>query len=125
MFIHTPLDNLVVSTGFAVLTPKYIPPTYLYAWVTTDQFVDYLVYNADGSAYPAVSPSRFYDAAIFLPTAGALQKFEQLVSLIRDLIFQNDEASRTLTSLRDTLLPRLLSGEIRVKDAEKEVEAVM
>jgi type I restriction enzyme S subunit len=33
------------------------------------------------------------------------------------------EESRTLTVLRDTLLPKLLSGEIRVRDAEKAVEA--
>jgi len=32
---------------------------------------------------------------------------------------RNNEESRTLTALRDTLLPKLISGEIRVKDAER------
>jgi len=122
LFIHTPQDNLVVSTGFAVLTPKSIPPTFLYTWVTTDQFVDYLTYSADGSAYPAVLPSRFSDAIILLPALCVLQKFEQLISPMFSHIFQNNEESQTLATLRDTLLPKLLSGEIRVKDAEKEVE---
>jgi type I restriction enzyme, S subunit len=124
-FIHTPLENLVVSTGFAVLTPKSIPSTYLYTWVTTDQFVDYLVYNSDGSAYPAVLSSRFSESIMLLPKVHVLQKFDEMLSPMRNLIFQNDEESQTLTALRDTLLPKLLSGEIRVKDAERAVEAAV
>jgi len=125
LFIHTPQNNLVVSTGFAVLTPKSIPATYLYAWMTTDQFVDYLIYNADGSAYPAVLPDRFSNANMLLPVPRILQKFEQIVSPMRSLIFQNDEESQTLAALRDTLLPKLLSGELRVGEAEKEVGAIL
>jgi type I restriction enzyme S subunit len=117
LFIHNPEDNLVVSTGFAVLTPRSIPPSYLYAWVTTDQFVDYLAYNADGSAYPAVLPDRFADGIILLPPAQILQEFERQVGPIRELIAQNEDESRTLAAIRDALLPKLLSGEIRVKDA--------
>jgi type I restriction enzyme, S subunit len=122
LFIHTPLENLVVSTGFIVLSPKAIPPSYLYAWVTTDEFVDYLVLNADGSAYPAVRPDRFSDAQILLPVKAILDKFDQQVSSMRDKIIQNERESTVLKSIRDALLPKLLSGEIRVKDAEKVVE---
>jgi len=123
LFIHSPENNLVVSTGFAVLTPRSIPPSYLYAWVTTDQFVDYLAYNADGSAYPAVRPDRFTDAIILLPPTRVLQEFEQQAGPMRGRVAQNERESRTLAAIRDALLPRLLSGEIRVKDVEKFVEA--
>ena len=118
LFIHNPADNLVVSTGFAVLTPCSIPPSYLYAWTTTDEFVDYLAYNADGSAYPAVLPNRFADALVLLPPAQLLQRYEQQVGPIRNLISQNELGSRTLASIRDALLPKLLSGEVRVGKAE-------
>jgi type I restriction enzyme S subunit len=37
----------------------------------------------------------------------------------------NIHESRTLAALRDTLLPKLISGELRVKDAEKRVEALV
>ena len=40
------------------------------------------------------------------------------------LIHNNQSESRTLATLRDTLLPKLLSGEIRLRDAERAVEAV-
>jgi len=124
LFIHTPPENLVVSTGFIVLSPQAIPPSYLYAWVTTDEFVDYLVFNADGSAYPAVRPDRFSDAQILIPLKAILDKFEQQVESMRDKIIQNERESRVLASIRDALLPKLLSGEIRVQDAETVVEAV-
>jgi type I restriction enzyme S subunit len=119
LFIHDPAPNLVVSTGFAVLTPKDVPPSYLYAWVTTDAFVEYLSYSADGSAYPAVRPDRFSDAEMLLPSQPILGKFEQCVAPMHGRIAHNERESRTLAAIRDALLPKLLAGEIRVKDAEK------
>lgn len=125
LFIHTPPQNLVVSTGFIVLSPEAIPPSYLYAWVTTDDFVDYLAFNADGSAYPAVRPDRFSDAQILIPLKPILNKFEEQASSIRDKIIQNERESIVLASIRDALLPKLLSGEIRISltlDLPSEVE---
>ncbi len=124
LFIHTPPENLVVSTGFIVLSPKAIPPSYLYAWVMTDEFVDYLVFNADGSAYPAVRPDRFSNAQILIPLKATLDRFEQQAGSMRDKIIQNERESTVLASIRDALLPKLLSGEIRIQDAETVVEGV-
>lgn len=119
LYINDPVENLVVSTGFVVLTPRLIPPTYLYAWVTTDTFVDYLAYNADGSAYPAVLPGRFASASILVPPDAVLDAFEDIVGTSRVRVACACEESRTLAALRDALLPRLISGELRVKDAER------
>jgi type I restriction enzyme S subunit len=118
LFIHRPPADLVVSTGFAVLTPKGVAPSYLYAWVTTDEFVDYLTNRADGSAYPAVRPDDFARAEILVPDAQSMQRFEDTVGPMRSLIAQNEQECRTLADLRDTLLPKLMSGEVRVTDIE-------
>jgi type I restriction enzyme S subunit len=115
LFIYNPTPNLVVSTGFAVLTPKQVSRTYLFEWVTTEDFVEYLSYNADGSAYPAVRPERFSEAEILLPPLALLDRFEQVAGPMRDKIAHNDRESRTLAAIRDALLPKLISGEIRVK----------
>jgi type I restriction enzyme S subunit len=114
LFINNPVENLVVSTGFAVLSPCYVPPSYLYAWATTDDFVEYLTFNADGSAYPAVLPERFAQAEVLVPTKELLDVFESLVGPFRDRIAHNARESIALAATRDSLLPRLLSGEIRV-----------
>lgn len=122
LFIHTPPENLVVSTGFAVLTPRLVPACYLYAAVTTDQFVDYLSYAADGSAYPAVLPGRFEDAPVLFPAQHVLLAFERQVAGLRDQIAINDREARSVAQTRDALLPKLLSGEIWARSMKKPVE---
>lgn len=122
LFIHHPDETMVVSTGFAVLTPKLVPPCYLYAWVTTDDFVDYLSYNADGSAYPAVRPDRFAAASILLPSQPVLDQFEAIVDRLRDRIATNERESLALAETRDALLPRLLSGELDVSRARQSMK---
>ncbi len=60
---------------------------------------------------------------VSLAEAG-FQSSENLVSSLYDQIQNNFDEVRTLTSLRDTLLPRLISGKLRIPDAEGLVEAV-
>ena len=119
LFIHQPAENLVISTGFVVLSPRLVTPSFLYTWVTTDQFVEYLSFNADGSAYPAVRPEHFAQAEILMPSESVLKAFEQTVSSLRDKIAGNELESRTLAAIRDALLPGLLSGKIVLEDANE------
>lgn len=114
LYISNPKENVVVSTGFVVLTPEKIPPSYLYSFVTTDFFIDYLISNADGSAYPAVLPIVFARAEILLPPDDLLTEFHQLVDPVREKIALNDIENKVLNELRDTLLPKLMSGQVRV-----------
>ena len=114
LFIQNPKENLVVSTGFIVLSPQKIPPSYLYSWVTTEAFVDYLTANADGSTYPAVRADHFGDAEVLLPSQEILAEFEKILAPMRAQMHVNDEQSRTLAQIRDALLPKLMSREIKV-----------
>ena len=68
------IDNVIASTGFAVLRPKIYNPLYIYYMVTDDSINDYLVKNASGSSYPAVNPSIFETIKIKIP------KNKQLIS---------------------------------------------
>lgn len=122
LFIVHPPDHLVVSTGFAVLTPRRVPSAFLYFSVTTDDFVDYLAANADGSAYPAVRSDHFEHASIAVPSEDIVREFETAVRPMLNRIAHNERESRTLAELRDTLLPKLISGELRVRDAEAAVD---
>ena len=114
LFICNPSDNLVVSTGFAVLTPKNIPPSFLYFFTTTEQFINYLVSNAEGSAYPAVSADRFAEIDFSIPPEKKLAEFENIVNPMLTKISENEKESQTLTELRDWLLPMLMNGQVRV-----------
>ncbi len=119
LLIHYPEPNWVVSTGFAVLTPKK-SASFVYLWVTTDEFVDYLTAHAEGSAYPAVRPDSFVQAAVVVPPSESLEAFEKLTRPMLERCGHNERESRTLAAIRDALLPKLLSGEIRVRPVRSE-----
>jgi len=114
--IHKLAPNVVVSTGFVVLTPLEVPSSFLYAHTTTDAFVDYLTSNADGSAYPAVRPDTFAKAKVIVPPKSVLESFDEIVAPLYDLAHENEDESRTLIETRNFLLPQLLSGEVEVQD---------
>lgn len=113
-----PEPDLVVSTGFAVLTPVSIGPSFLYGVTERSEFVDYLVSVAEGSAYPAVRAERFSEALVPLPSQSTLASFEELTMPLRRYAGAALNESRELAALRDTLLPPLLSGELRLRDAK-------
>ena len=114
--ILSPPPDLVVSTGFAVLTPTRIGPSLLYALTDRDEFVDYLVSNADGSAYPAVRADRILEAPLPLPSPEDSMAYEAMTMPIRRCAFAAQEESAVLSEIRDALLPELVSGHIRIRD---------
>lgn len=116
--------EIVVSTGFAVLTPTKVGPAFLYEVTKRDEFVQYLESVAEGSAYPAVRTERFERAIIPLPPEPSLARFEAEAIALRRRIHSAQIESRALTQLRDTLLPRLMSGKIRVREVEKVLDEV-
>lgn len=109
-----PQSDVVVSTGFAVLTAHSVPFSYLYFATTSDEFAAYLTNRATGAAYPAVSSKDFEDAPLLCPSADVLQRFDEkclpILELRSKLILQNAH----LLEARDALLPKIMSGELAV-----------
>lgn len=114
--------ELVFSTGLAVLSPRTVGPALLYEVTRTSEFQSYLESVAEGSAYPAVQADRFKQAPASLPVPDECEKFEAEAMNLRLRAHQATVESRTLATLRDTLLPQLMSGKLRVRDAERIVE---
>ena len=109
-----PGDLDVVSTGFTVLTATRVPCTWLYMFVTTDNFVSHLVNHATGAGYPAVRPEDFERAALPLPPKVLLDHFHEAVEPNLRLICKLDQQNHKLAQARDLLLPRLMNGEVAV-----------
>lgn len=70
-----------------------------------------------GSAVPSMTTTVLNALEIVLPSDDALASFEESVSPMFHQIKANDEQSNRLAAIRDTLLPRLMSGEIDVREA--------
>ena len=112
--IWHPFENLIASTGFAVISPTSLPTSFLYQTVTHDSFVGYLENHAKGATYPAVVASDFERAEVLAPSSALVSAFnefaEPILSQAHCLRLQNQK----LRTARDLLLPRLMSGEIVV-----------
>ncbi|GLB68747.1 restriction endonuclease subunit S [Arthrobacter mangrovi] len=115
---------LVGSTGLAVLSPVKVGFAYLYEITRLPQFTAYLENVAEGSAYPAVRADRFADALVPLLPVEARNEFESLAAPMREHIHSLTEENMRLDATRDALLPKLMSGKLRVKDAETMVDDV-
>jgi type I restriction enzyme S subunit len=107
--------GLTGSTGFAVLQlEKEHFIEFIYCAVTSTENIDKLQTLADGGAYPAIRPEVVTQQGVVFPNETLISLFSSYsVGLFR-MYSQNDLEMNTLTSTRDTLIPKLLSGELAV-----------
>lgn len=84
------------------------------------KFIFYFVKGLDlasmnvGSAVPSMTTEVLNNLPIDIPSDTVLEKFEQTLAPLYSKLKANQTQIRTLTALRDTLLPKLMSGEVRV-----------
>lgn len=76
-------------------------------------------YEGEGTVFGAINKEAFHGLPVFVPPDTLIRTFEGLVSPVDDRIANNDRQTKTLTAMRDTLLPRLISGQLRVPDVER------
>ena len=73
--------------------------------------------NTDG-AVPGLNRNNVYRLPVVIPPLSVLAAFDDLVSALRRRVFANEVQAQTLATLRDTLLPRLISGQLRLPHSE-------
>lgn len=67
--VPDPADDLVVSTGFAVLTPHNVDPRYFSWWARSDPFIEEIVARSVGVSYPAINPLQLGELKVRVPSA--------------------------------------------------------
>lgn len=112
--LHNPPENLIVSTGFAVLHNKGLEVTneFLYMWLTNKSILDYLQAIAENSVstYPSLNVSDLMNVKIIVPVTEVLEKITHFLASIFSAISENNRQIQVLTRSLDTLLPKLLSS---------------
>lgn len=112
-----------INQGFvAMVCDRVIGPCFAYLWA--GQNLDVIKSRSNGSTFQEISKGSFKGISLIAPPAPVADCFEQIVRPMFDRIALNAHQSRTLAALRDLLLPKLMSGEVRVKDAEAMLEEV-
>lgn len=119
------IPGLTGSTGFAVLRPRKLEFTQLvFLSATAPENIERLAHLADGAAYPAVRPDAVEATEVAISSNAVTTSFSSLVAPIIERMESNKIENQTLAQTRDLLLPKLMSGEIRLGEAEEMVEAV-
>ena len=105
----------------ALLRPKSdVSPQYLFHYAVATPFQRLLAEcTVHGSTVNRTSLSEFPEYPVLWPCEDAIKGFESLARPIWSAIHAADAESRKLATLRDYLLPKLLSGQVRVRDAER------
>ncbi|UTA47457.1 restriction endonuclease subunit S [Simiduia sp. 21SJ11W-1] len=119
-------EGLTGSTGFAVLRAKKQNfRSFIYLATTRPESIELFAHLADGAAYPAIRPDLIGAQPVAVASNQVVDKFDQLAYGWLKKAGEARKESATLSQLRDTLLPKLLSGQLRIPEAEQLVAEVL
>lgn len=117
--VKNPVQNMIASTGFAILSCKYGVEynDMFYLFLIQEKNLNKLsaIADSNASSYPSFNPSDLLNLTICLPNnleiiGPLVKKFSSLFSIVE----QNQKENQKLTALRDKLLPLLMNGQVIV-----------
>ena len=104
---------VAINQGYiAILDNKGYSKEFIYLWLKAN--IDVVHSFSNGSTFMEISKTAFKTLQLQLPPKQVMTDFQLLVKPLFNKIKSNHIQIRTLTALRDTLLPKLMSGEVRV-----------
>ncbi len=107
-----------VNQGFiAMVCKKRLPNIFVLFWCYEN--IGYIKDISGGSTFSEISKGAFRPLPVVVPAEPALAAFEVIVRPLYDRIVANDKETQLLSHSRDLLLPKLISGRIRLRDAER------
>jgi type I restriction enzyme S subunit len=124
MFGHGfPFDKMAINEH--VYRVRMIPELgqdFGYYWLSSKAVMGKMRNLGTGVAIPGINSTAFKSLPVVSPPTELVQHFNDAVAPLTTSALNAAAESRTLAELRDTLLPQLMSGKLRVRDAEKIVE---
>jgi len=116
-FVNFDADEYVVSTKLMVLRSKKINPLLIYFLLTREEILKQLQHLAESRSgtFPQITFNQLKDLKISLPNDETLDKFIKYLEGYYNQSKQIIEENQSLINLRDTLLPKLMKGEIEIK----------
>jgi type I restriction enzyme, S subunit len=112
---------VAINQGFmAMHCNKGFPNYYVIQWLREN--METIISHANGTTFLEISKSSFRLIPAILPPEPIVRRFSEIAGKLHARIVANVKESKNIATIRDTLLPQLLSGELRVKQAEKVIE---
>ncbi|OYQ73269.1 hypothetical protein B9T18_10000 [Wohlfahrtiimonas chitiniclastica] len=105
-----------IGRGVAAFRHKTNLNWYTYVYYKLNYLMDEIKkFNDEGTVFGSISKKDFEDIAITIPNDESIAQYELVAKPLNDKLINNCEHIQTLQNLRDILLPKLMSGEVRVK----------
>lgn len=109
-----------IGRGVCAIRSRYEAPGFIYQ--TINFGLDRLLAKTTGSVFPSLSGPDIKNFRVLNPSPELMGAYERITKSLLGRIQSNQAQAQTLTQLRDTLLPRLISGQLRLPDAEQLTE---
>ena len=106
------------STDVLCFVPQPDYSAFLFETLYMDRFFDYMVAGSKGTKMPRGDKQQIMKYPIVVPTTEAIIVFNATVTPMLEQIMINNKENVRLATMRDTLLPRLMSGELDVSELE-------
>ncbi len=120
-FVSLRMEPYVPIVRLISIVPnkKFVSSKYLFLWLKNQNI------TGTGTTQQQLTVPDFKKTKILIPKIELVNNFTSPIDDAYNKIVFNKEENQTLTQLRDTLLPKLISGEVRVKDVEKTLSEVL
>ena len=106
-------ENCCIGRGLASLKSKNNDNSFLlYMLLNLKDYFN--IYNGEGTVFGSINKDTLNNIKVLIPTEKDIHKFEETVGRFDEIIENSTNQTQTLTAIRDSLLPKLMSGEIRV-----------
>jgi len=120
-----PFNRMCINEHvFRIRLAYPLSQAYGYFWLTSEPIMAEMRSRGTGVAIPGLNSRAVRELPMVIPPAEQLAQFDGAVVPLIDRALSAAAEARSLARLRETLLPKLMSGEIRVRDAEQVVEEV-
>nr|WP_229805998.1 restriction endonuclease subunit S [Microbispora rosea] len=118
--INVAIEECGIGRGLAAVRSNAYPHVLLYA-LSSDSSI-WHPYEAEGTVFGSINKKQLSRLVVHWPDGEQIDALESRLKALDNSVRQATDESRTLATLRDALLPQLISGRLRVRDAEKIVE---
>jgi type I restriction enzyme, S subunit len=113
---------VAINQGYIAVPPGgVLPPLFMLFWC--QQNMDNIKGRANGSTFMEISKKAFRPIPTVVPKSDVIAAFMSIASTLFARLVENERQAKTLSALRDTLLPRLISGQLRLPEAKELVDA--
>ena len=117
-----PFDGVSNTSVFILRSIEDFDREFIYLYSSSAQVFEQSIQYSDGTKMPIIKWQDFQDFSFALPDKTLRKHFSEIVRPMVERLICNVEEEKVLSELRDTLLPKLISGELRIPDAEKFLE---